>query len=94
MIFKREGAARVRKHGVDMWIYSGREACEQASVVYQETARGHDEEFTHARSAFVFYILEGRGTWVIEDIAYPVEATDVVIVPPGKPFYYLSLIHI
>ena len=88
MIYRRREATRLRKHGVEMWIYSGRGDCEQAAVAYQETARGHGEEFVHRRSAVVFYILEGQGTWVIEDREYPVRATDVVIVPPGKRFHY------
>jgi mannose-6-phosphate isomerase-like protein (cupin superfamily) len=26
--------------------------------------------------------------WVIEDEEFPVQATDVVVIPPGKRFYY------
>jgi mannose-6-phosphate isomerase-like protein (cupin superfamily) len=71
-----------------MWIYNSIEDCPQAAVAYQETESGHAQEFYHDKSAFVFYILEGNGTWYIEDEAFPVEASDVVIVPPGKRFYY------
>ena len=88
MIYKREQAVSVSKQGVRMWVYNGKEDCPQAAVVYQETGQGHAEEFLHDKSAFVFYIIEGGGTWVIEDREFPVEATDVVIVPPGKRFYY------
>ena len=88
MVFKRKQAASVIKQGVQMWIYNGKAECPNAAVAYQETALGHGEEFYHDKSAFVFYIIEGQGTWVIEDKEYPVEAMDVVIVPPGKRFYY------
>lgn len=88
MVFRRDQAVAVSKHGVGMWIYNSKEDCPHAAVAYQETGRGHAEEFFHDKSAFVFYIVEGQGTWVIEDREYPVEATDVVIVPPGKRFYY------
>ncbi|MBN1429109.1 MAG: cupin domain-containing protein [Anaerolineae bacterium] len=88
MIYKRKQAVAVTKQGVDMWIYNDKEACSNAAVVYQETQQGHAEEFYHSKSAFVFYIIEGHGVWVIEDEEYPVEATDVVIIPPGKRFYY------
>ena len=86
MIHKRVAAIRIEKHGVKMWIYST--DCPQAAVVYQETETGHAEEFLHETSAFIFYIIEGNGVWVIEDEEFPVEAADVVIVPPGKRFYY------
>jgi mannose-6-phosphate isomerase-like protein (cupin superfamily) len=88
VIVHRADAVAVTKQGVDMWIYNGADTCPQAAVAYQETQSGHTEEFYHDTSAFIFYIIEGRGTWVIEDEAFPVEATDVVIVPPGARFYY------
>jgi len=88
MLFKRKDAFKVSKHGVDMAIYNGKEDCLQAAVAYQETKTGHAQEFTHTKSAFIFYIIEGSGVWYIEDEPYKVEATDVVIVPPGKRFYY------
>ena len=88
MIFKRRNAFQVTKNHVDMWIYNGREDCEQAAVAYQETSVGHSEEFRHHTSAFVFYIIEGSGQWVIDGETFDVEATDVVIVPPGTKFFY------
>jgi mannose-6-phosphate isomerase-like protein (cupin superfamily) len=88
MVFHRQKALAFTKQGVGMWVYTSKDDCPQAAVVYQETDRGHAEEFFHDKSAFVFYITEGQGTWVIEGKEYPVAATDVVIVPPGKRFYY------
>ncbi len=88
MIYKRADAFSTSKHDVDMWIYNGKDQCPNAAVTYQETSKGHAEEFYHGKSAFIFCIIEGSGTWFIEDTAYPVSATDVVIVPPGKRFYY------
>ena len=88
MIFTRGNAFHTSKNDVDMWIYNGKEDLEAAAVAYQETAIGHSQEFRHNKSAFVFYIIEGSGEWVIEDEVFAVNATDVVIVPPGKKFYY------
>jgi mannose-6-phosphate isomerase-like protein (cupin superfamily) len=88
MIYKKSGTVFVEKHEVKMWIYNTKEDCPQAAVVYQETEKGHAEEFIHKKSAFIYYILEGKGTWVIEDIEYEAEAGDTVIIPPGKRFYF------
>jgi len=88
MVFPRDQAFLISKQGVNMWVYNGKEDCPNAAVVYQETETGHAEEFYHDRSAFVFYIIEGGGSWVIEDVEYPVAAGEVVIVPPGRRFYY------
>lgn len=88
MVFKKSDAFAIMKHGVQMHIYNTAEQCPQAAVVLQETGQGHGEEFLHETSAFIYYILEGTGTWVIEDEEFEVQASDVVIVPPGKRFYF------
>ncbi|MBU1077700.1 MAG: cupin domain-containing protein [Spirochaetes bacterium] len=88
MIIKREEAVNIIKQNVNMWIYNSKEDCADASVVYQETEKGHSEEFYHEKSAFIFYIIEGEGTWYIDDKEFPVKATDVVIVKQGRRFYY------
>ncbi len=88
MIYKKEEAIEFEKQGVAMRVYNTREQCPDASVVYQETQKGHSEEFYHSKSNFIFYIIEGTGTWFIEDKPYHAEAGDVVIVPPNNTFYY------
>ena len=88
MIFRKKDAVRVNKAGVDMWIYAGADALAEAGVAYQETRVGHGEEFRHDKSAFIYFIIEGAGEWVIEDERFPVAASDVVVVPPGKRFYF------
>lgn len=87
-VFHRADAFRAEKNGVDMWIYSGVDTVAPVAVAYQETATGHAQEFRHHTSAFVFYIIEGEGEWVIDGVTHAVEATDVVVVPPGAAFYY------
>ena len=88
MIYKKENAFAIEKHGVRMRIYNGKDQCPQAAVAYQETDTGHAEEFLHETSWFIYYIIEGSGSWVIEDREHAVAAGDVVIVPPGKRFYF------
>lgn len=88
MIYKKANAPVFEKQGVSMRIYNGKEQCPQAAVVYQETLKGHAEEFYHSKSTFIFYITDGTGTWFIEDEPYEVSAGDVIIIPPGKRFYY------
>jgi len=88
MIFKSKNTTNIEKCGVKMHIYNTKEECHEAAVLYQETEIGHMEEFYHEKSAFIYYILEGSGKWIIEDEEFEVEAKDVVIVPPGKRFYF------
>jgi mannose-6-phosphate isomerase-like protein (cupin superfamily) len=88
MIYKKEDAPVFEKQGVTMRVYNSKEQCPQAALVYQETEKGHFEEFYHSKSYFIFYIIEGSGTWFIEGSPNEVKAGDVVIIPPGKKFYY------
>jgi mannose-6-phosphate isomerase-like protein (cupin superfamily) len=92
MIIKKENTIEFEKQGVKMRVYNTKEQCPEASVVYQETQSGHHEEFYHSRSNFIFYIIEGSGTWFIEDNPYNVEAGDVVIIPPNHRFYYTGIL--
>lgn len=92
MIYKKENAVEFDKQGVKMRVYNSKEDCPDAAVVYQETEKGHFEEFYHSKSNFIFYIIEGQGTWFIEDKAYEVSSGDVVIVPPNKRFYYKGIL--
>lgn len=88
MVFKRDKAPEFEKQGVKMRVYNSHEQCENAAVVYQETSKGHSEEFYHSKSHFIFYIIEGSGTWYIEDKPYDVASGDVIIIPPNNRFYY------
>lgn len=88
MIYQQKDAHRLSKNGVDMWVYPTPDGFDKAAVVYQETALGHAEEFRHSRSAFLYFIIEGAGEWVVEDEVFPVKATDFVLVPAGKRFYF------
>jgi hypothetical protein len=52
MIYRKETAIEFEKQGVKMRVYNSREQCPQAVVVYQETDKGHLEEFYHSKSFF------------------------------------------
>lgn len=88
VVFRHEKSGVIEKHGVRMRIYTTKEDCPNAAVLYQETETGHAEEFVHDKSDFLYYILEGSGTWVVEDIEFEVRAGDVVVVPAGKRFWF------
>ncbi len=86
-VFTKDDATKFEKHGVSMWQLGG--TVEQPEkMIYQETIRGHDEEFANTVSTFKYFIVEGSGEFVIAGVSYPVTASSVVIIPPNTPFYY------
>lgn len=88
VVFRPENSVVIEKHGVLMRIYTTKKDSSNAAILYQETETGHMEEFLHEKSDFMYYILEGRGAWIVEDREYEVQAKDVVVVPAGKRFWF------
>lgn len=88
VVFRPEDSQVIEKHGVCMRIYTTKADCPNAAVLFQETDTGHAEEFIHEKSDFLYYVLEGSGTWVIEGREFKARAGDVVVVPAGKKFWF------
>lgn len=88
VVFRPENSVVIEKHGVLMRIYTTKKDSSNAAILYQETEKGHMEEFVHEKSDFMYYILEGRGAWIVEGREYEVQAKDVVVVPAGKRFWF------
>ncbi len=88
VVFRPENSEVFEKYGVRLWIYTTRADSPNAAVLYQETESGHAEEFVHEKSDFLYYILEGSGTWIVEDREFEVRSGDVVVVPAGKRFWF------
>ncbi|MBT4870187.1 MAG: methionine adenosyltransferase domain-containing protein [Candidatus Diapherotrites archaeon] len=85
-VIKKEDANEKNKLGVLMRVYPDG----NVGVVYQETEKGHNEEFYHTKSTFTYYIIEGEGTYIIDEKEHPVvgglidENTTVLINATGK----------
>lgn len=62
----------------------------EAGVVYIEVEEGHFQEFYDKKSTFVYYIIEGKGTFYLDEKKTSVEATDLVIIPPMTKIYYFG----
>ena len=85
-VIRLEEAVELEKHGVRMRVYTTEGA--PAGIAYQETEAGHAEEFLHEKSAFIYYIVEGEGVYVIGGVEHRVRAGDVVVVPPNNSIYF------
>ena len=60
MIYKFKDAEIIKKHDVNTHIYNSSKDCPQAAVVYQETEKGHSEEFYHEN---LLYSWMRRDNW-------------------------------
>ena len=70
--------------------YFGKAQCEDADFLFLEVNGGHYQEFLDRKSSFIYYVLEGSGTFFLDGEAIPVQATDVIHAPKNTRIYYLG----
>ena len=86
--FSFSGTKKVHKFGVDIAVYGG--GMPTANVVYEETEKGHFEEFYSDTSTYMWFVVEGKGTFVIDDERVEVGTKDLIVVPPKKRIHYFG----
>jgi hypothetical protein len=85
--FPLKGTKTINKFGVDISIYN---AAGPTSFVYEETDLGHFEEFYDTTSTYTWFIIEGEGTFVINDEKYTVKPKDLIVIPPNTRVHYFG----
>lgn len=78
----------INKFGVDITLYGINQP--GANIVYEEVKEGHFEEFLNTVSTCMWFIIEGKGTFVIDDEKTEVTSKDVIVVPPNKRIHYFG----
>jgi mannose-6-phosphate isomerase-like protein (cupin superfamily) len=86
--YPADTAAHFTKHGVDLTVYG--QVDPSVTVVHVSVAEGHFQEFYNSESSYVYYIISGCGTFYLNDDAVPVNARDLVVVPPMTRIYYFG----
>lgn len=86
--FCHKEARTIHKHGVNITLYDLH--LEGANLVYEETNEGHFEEFLNTVSTCVWFVIEGTGTFVLNDEKIPVEAKDIIVAPPNTRIHYFG----
>lgn len=86
--YTAKDAQKIKKHGIDLVIYG--ENVPAANVCYVEVEEGHFQEFFDKKSHFIYYIIEGYGTFVLDDEKVEVKGTDLIVVPPKTRIHYFG----
>jgi len=87
MKFTLKSAQKVGWSGWSGWPYNSKEAFKRASALYIEVITRHGKTKT-TRSDRVYYVLDGKGEFIIKDKVFRVKKTDVIIVPRNTPYDY------
>ena len=88
MKVSKEQAAHIQKHGIDLRVYET--GCEGAGIVHVEVEEGHFQEFYHTKSTFLYYVIEGIGTFYLNGVPAPVQSGDMIKAPPLTRIYYIG----
>lgn len=86
--FSYKESRRFNKHGVELTVYD--ENIQDANLVYVEVKDGHLEEFYDDESTYMYLIIEGRGTFVLNDEKVEAEAKNLIVIPPKTRIHYFG----
>lgn len=87
-VYSESDAKKIKKHGIELTLY--REGYKPVQVKRVCCVKGHFEEFYCKTTSFVYLIISGTGTFMLNGNPNPVKAGDLVVVPPKTRMYYMG----
>lgn len=81
-------ARKFNKHGIDLTVYGTN--VPSASVVHVSVEKGHFQEFYDLESYYIYYIIEGKGTFILNDEKVKAQSTDLIVIPPKTRIHYFG----
>jgi len=90
MKFTLKDSESFEKHGIKLNVYASNKEMPEANTCLIDCKEGHFEEFYDKKSTYIYYILEGKGTFYLNGKSTEVKATDVIVVKPNTKIYYIG----
>lgn len=82
---KHKDIPNEKKHGISIDIYPSLGNC---GFVLVDTDEGHNQEFCDVQSTFNYIVLEGSGSFFLNDEEVGVEKGDSLSISPNTRIYY------
>lgn len=73
------------KFGANLDVYPNVNDC---GIVLVSTETGHNEEFSNLKSTFTYVVLDGEGSFFLDDEEIKVEKGDMISIEPNTRIYY------
>ncbi len=73
------------KFGADLAVYPNINDC---GIVLISTETGHNEEFLNLKSTFTYVVLEGDGSFFLDNEEIKVENGDMISIEPNTRIHY------
>ena len=90
MKFKLKDGFPFGWEGLKGWAYNSKEDFPNSSAAYFEITGKHGKIKT-TKSDRIYFVIEGKGEFIIDKKVVPVEKTDVIIIPKNTPYDYRSI---
>ena len=76
------------KAGIKGKIFPASDLTSKTQYFLVETEKGHATKIIEHESDFIYYVLEGKGHFEINDQKENCQPGNLVVVPAGSPFTY------
>lgn len=76
------------KVGIKGKVFPMSKLVNSTSFLLVETETGHETTIIQYKSDFIYYVIEGDGYFVINDIVEKCKTGDLVVIPAGTNFTY------
>lgn len=83
-----DNAKKFNKHGIDLTVYDMN--VPSANVVHVSVQKGHFQEFYDIKSYYIYYIVQGKGTFVLNDEKIEAKASNLIVIPPKTRIHYFG----
>lgn len=90
MKFKLKDAYKFNWKGLEGKGYNSKDDFANASAAYFEITEKHGKTKTTINDR-IYYVIDGKGEFIINGKTIPVEKTDVIIVPKNTPYDYRAI---
>lgn len=88
MKFTKDRAFKFKKVGIRGAVYLNREQSPEAGVALIETNTGHETEIKSTKNAWIYYVIAGKGKFVIGGEEVLCKEEELIYVPKNTRFYY------
>jgi len=87
MIFNIENATKISEEGFTAHLYNTKEQYPAISAVFVECTGGHEQVYVK-KSHRLYFVIEGSGTFTINNETSPIKKNDVIVIEPMTPYSY------
>jgi mannose-6-phosphate isomerase-like protein (cupin superfamily) len=87
-VFKEPSEFAFVKVGIKGKKFLINQLVKNAGVVLIETEKGHKTTIIEHESDFIYYVLEGKGYFKIDDIKENFSKGNLIVIPHGAKFTY------